>query len=315
MRNITKSYMLKCYTVILMIFSAVRECPADITSVSLDSDMIVLDISKDYSVTRSGISDAIASAKSFFKYDSNTTVVLKFPAGTFHINDDGESGQGLIDVSNIRPAVNERLIFKGKGSSRTTLIFDDSRTDPQLIQTNNSQIAWADAVCLGGRRWRIALKKRHFQPPYSEGDLIGIKSKKGGQAYWFYCGADILFRDVKWTHKTRGVFRGGFNKVRFENCITERAPPINGQTPCLAAPGGGPQIGQPHDLRTDGHVVKSCRFGALGDDAVAFFNAAGEIRDCNISDAFARGILLYKSPDAILTNNTVLRCPVIRNAK
>ena len=65
MINITKSYMLKCYAVILMIFSAVRECPADVTRVFLDSDMIVPDISKDYSVTRSGISDVISQCKKF----------------------------------------------------------------------------------------------------------------------------------------------------------------------------------------------------------------------------------------------------------
>jgi len=78
----------------------------------------------------------------------------------------------------------------------------------------------------------------------------------------------------------------------------------------LAAPGGGPQIGQPNDPPTTGNLVKNCRFIASGDDAVAFFNASGEISGCFIRDAFARGILAANSPNAILTSNTVIRCPV-----
>ena len=44
--------------------------------------------------------------------------------------------------------------------------------------------------------------------------------------------------------------------------------------------------------------------------SVAFFNASGEISNCYIRDAFARGILAVNSPNAVLTNNTVIRCPV-----
>jgi len=139
---------------------------------------------------------------------------------------------------------------------------------------------------------------------------VSFKSKHGGQAYWLHGGSDILFKDVTWTHKTRGVFRGGFDNIRFVNCVTDRAAPIHGQTPCLASPGGGPQIGQPHDPKTRGNLVDGCRFIASGDDAVAFFNAEGTIRNCLITDAFARGILLFHSPDTVLENNTVLRCPV-----
>jgi len=205
-----------------------------------------------------------------------------------------------------------RLSDQGRFLRRYT----NSKTDPRLIQEDNEQIPWTRAVHLKDRRWKIELKKKTKLANYSKGDLIAIKSKHGGttefggQAYWFMGGSDFLFKAVKWTQKTRGVFRGGFNKVRFLNCLTDRSGPINGQTPCLAAPGGGPQIGQPNDPATTGHLVKNCRFIASGDDAVAFFNASGEISGCYIRDAFCRGILVANSPNAVLSKNTVIRCPV-----
>lgn len=127
--------------------------------------------------------------------------------------------------------------------------YTNSKTNPQLIQEDNEQIPWTRAKHLKGRRWEIALKRKKQLANYPKGALIGIKSKHGGetefggQTYWFMGGSDFVFDSVKWTQKTRGVFRGGFNKVQFLNCVTDRSPPINGQMPCLAAPGGGPQIG------------------------------------------------------------------------
>ena len=119
-----------------------------------------------------------------------------------------------------------------------------------------------------------------------------------------------MFESVKWTQKTRGVFRGGCDKIHLLNCITDRSPPIHGQTPCLASPEGGPQIGQPNDPPITGNLVKNCRFIASGDDAVAFFNASGEISGCFSRDAFCRGILAANSPGAVLKDNSVVRCPV-----
>ncbi|MCA9245591.1 MAG: right-handed parallel beta-helix repeat-containing protein [Planctomycetales bacterium] len=205
-----------------------------------------------------------------------------------------------------------RLSDQGRYLRRYT----NSRTDPQIIQEDNEQIPWTRAEHRSGRIWEIELKRRKQLANYPPGALIGIKSKHGGetefggQTYWFMKGADFRFESVRWTQKTRGVFRGGYDRVQIIDCVTERSPPIHGQTPCLAAPGGGPQIGQPHDPPSSGHVVKHCRFEASGDDAVAFFNASGEIRDCSIRDAFCRGILAANSPQAKLTNNTVIRCPV-----
>ncbi len=195
--------------------------------------------------------------------------------------------------------------------------YTKSKSDPQVIENDNDQIPWTRARHIGGRRWELELKQRKQVANYSKGDLVGIKSKHStgdeefdGQAYWFMGGSDFLFQSVKWTHKTRGVFRGGFEKVQFLDCVTDRAPAIYGQTPCLASPEGGPQIGQPNDPPTSGHLIKNCRFIASGDDAVAFFNATGKISGCYIRDAFCRGILVANAPNTVLQENTVIRSPV-----
>ena len=195
--------------------------------------------------------------------------------------------------------------------------YTNSATDPEVIEENNEQIPWTRCRLIDARQWQLDLKQKNKVANYSKGDLIGIKSKHskgdtefGGQTYWFYSGSDFLLQSVKWTHKSRGVFRGGFEKVQFVDCVIDRAPAINGQTPCLATPGGGPQIGQPNDPATSGHLVKNCRFIALGDDAVAFFNATGKISGCYIRDSFVRGILVANAPRTVLEKNTVIRCPV-----
>lgn len=191
--------------------------------------------------------------------------------------------------------------------------YENSQTDPRIVTRDNEQIAWKSARPLGDSIWEIRLKQRQLVPHYPKGALIGIKSKHGGQTYWFNGGSDFKFDHIKWTHKTRGVFRGAFDKIHIIHCITDRAAPIHGQTPCLASPGGGPQIGQPWDPPTKGNLVKNCRFIASGDDAVAFFHGKGTISDCYIQDAFARGILLANSPDAISENNELVRNPLQRS--
>jgi hypothetical protein len=195
--------------------------------------------------------------------------------------------------------------------------YTNSVTDPEIIEEDNEQIPWTRCVHIDGRWWQLELRQTKKVANYSKGDLIGIKSKhsKGdaefdGQAYWFFSGSDFLFQSVKWTHKSRGVFRGGFEKVQIVDCVIDRAAAISGQTPCLATPGGGPQIGQPNDPATSGHLVKNCRFIAPGDDAVGFFNATGKISGCYIRDSFVRGVIVANAPKTVLENNTVIRCPV-----
>ncbi|BCX48132.1 hypothetical protein HAHE_20400 [Haloferula helveola] len=225
-----------------------------------------------------------------------------------------ESARGrlVLDIQNGFPTPAD--IFNPQSDQgRYVREYVNSKTDPQLVVENNPQYAWREAVPLGGQRWQLNLVKRNAVPHYAKGALLGIKSKHGGQTYWLMGGSDFIFKSVKWTHKTRGVFRGGFDRIQVLDCVTDRAAPINGQTPCLAAPGGGPQIGQPWDPPTTGNVVKDCRFIASGDDAVAFFHAKGEISGCYIQDAFARGILASNSPEAVIENNSLVRCPLQRS--
>jgi hypothetical protein len=348
-------------------------------SLAAQAETVTWNVQTKYGISASGIRKAVRDAKEHFAKTPDDVVVLEFDAGSIYL-EDKSSAKGTIDLSGIKPGPNGRLVLRGKGIDKTTLVFSDnkdaiwgrnvyrvtmsdlhmtrkdytvsqglvvesvagkvvldiqagfptpadifnpesdqgrylrrytnSRTDPQMIQENNDQIPWVRARLVEGRRWEIELKNRKVVANYSKGDLIGIKSKHGGQACWFMGGSDIVFDSVKWTQKTRGVFRAGFDKIQFLNCITDRSPPIHGQTPCLASPEGGPQIGQPDDPPITGNLVKNCTFIASGDDAVAFFNASGEISGCFSSDAFCRGILAANSPDAVLTNNTVVRCPV-----
>ena len=333
-------------------------------------------------ITQASIARAIRDARTHFVRHSNDTVVIEFDAGTYPLAAPTNGDKGIIELSNIKPGPGGRLVFRGAGMDKTTLVFDpaadqiygrnvyrvsfiglhmtrkdycvsqghvvevapgrvdleiqsgfptpqdiynpknkagrylrrftDSRTDPQLIVDNNRQIAWKSASLVSGKRWRLHLVKSNQVANYKPGDLIGIKSKHGGQTYWLDGGSDFIFEDVKWTQVSRGVFRGGFNKIRITRCVVERAPAINGQTPCLSTPDGGPQIGQENDPPTTDVLVEDCQMTATGDDAIAFFNASGTIRNCRITDSFARGILLDKSPSVKLDNNTMTRCAVLK---
>jgi len=334
-------------------------------------------------ITQATIAQAIAEAKINFIKNPNQTVVIEFDVGTYPLAAPANGDKGIINLSGVNPGSNGRLVFRGAGMDKTTLVFDpsahqiygrdvhrvsfiglhmtrrdytvsqghvvevapgrvdlevqsgfptpqdifnpksnqgrflrrftDSKADPQIILENNAQIAWKSAELVSGHRWRIRLKKPTEMANYKPGDLVGIKSKNGGQTFWLSGGSDFVFEDVKWTQVSRGVFRGGFDKIRITRCVVERAPAVNGQVPCLSTPDGGPQIGQPGDLPTSGNLVEDCRMIATGDDSIAFFNASGMIRNCRIADSFARGILFYKSPWAKLDNNTLTRSVILKN--
>ena len=103
---------------------------------------------------------------------------------------------------------------------------------------------------LGGLSWTFG---NQTEPHYAVGDLIGIKSKHGGQSFFIDGGNDVGFYGVKWTEHSRGVVRGGVNNIVVQDCTVQRSPlapeglsaAVPG--PCLATPGGGPQLGQPAD--------------------------------------------------------------------
>jgi hypothetical protein len=64
--------------------------------------------------------------------------------------------------------------------------YTDDPDDPHIITENNSQVAWDKdgSYQSEGRTWRLALKNPDQYPPYSAGDIIGVKLKHGGQTYW-----------------------------------------------------------------------------------------------------------------------------------
>jgi|GEM_PF-3232283 len=199
--------------------------------------------------------------------------------------------------------------------------YTPSKTDPLIITDgNNQQVRWSEidshALSTNGQgivTWRMIRQGGGSLSPYQIGEYVGIKSKHTGNN-WFFTGSnDIVFENTRYTHDTRGVFRGGTSNVRFSGCRFERAPPINGQTPCLTAPGGGPQFGQPlPDAVSTNMVIESCYIEATGDDCTAFFHVnGGMVSNCVFRDSFARGILLQEDSSNILFKDTlVTRGPI-----
>jgi hypothetical protein len=189
--------------------------------------------------------------------------------------------------------------------------YTDDPDDPQIITENNGQVAWTDngTYLISGRRWRVALQNDKAFPPYQPGHVIGIKLKHGGQAYWFNGGDNIHFEECKWTRKTRGKLRGGISNVKFSGCYIDRGPRIGGRVPCLASPGGGPQIGHDGDPRITNVLVENCTVIGTGDDNIALFSVdGGAILNCYVQDGFARGVLLSNVTHICYENNVAVRC-------
>jgi len=219
-----------------------------------------------------------------------------------------------------------------KSGRRYLRVYTNSKTDPQLVLTpTNGQITWGyrdgtpkppTPVADHAGRWIMYLDHADSLagPDYAPGMLACVKSKAGeGQAYLFNgrgSGGDIVFDNIRWINSSRGAFRGGLTGIKILNSEVRRAPAINGQVPCLATPGGGPQIGQPHDPPTHGNLVENYYAEGTGDDAVAFFNddsvpgtpTASIVRHVNISNSFAREILLANSCGVTVQDAHVVGC-------
>ena len=175
------------------------------------------------------------------------------------------------------------------------------------------QVPWLRATPLLGASWRLDIRPRRGGGAFHVGDRLAIKSKNdNGNAYRFIHGADVTFDNVVWTRVTRGVFRGGMSGVQILNSAILRDPPVHGRVPCLASSAGGPQIGQPRDPDTSGSVVRNFTAAGTGDDALAFFNASGSVSEVTITDSFARGILLYRSPGVSMSDIHVQHAPIVR---
>ncbi|UVO48989.1 right-handed parallel beta-helix repeat-containing protein [Sphingomonas sp. SUN019] len=188
----------------------------------------------------------------------------------------------------------------------------DTPTGPQIV-VDQVQAMWSGATRIAGapNRWRIQLVVRPVMPAYRPGDLIGLKSKSGEDSYRFINADRITLRGVRWSVETRGVFRMTDN-VRIENCSIVRPAPINGVRWAMASSSGGPQIGQPSDPMTQGHIVVNNDFQATGDDALMFAHANGVARGNRISDTFGSAIRIYESPGLTLSGNVTVRAPILR---
>ncbi len=181
---------------------------------------------------------------------------------------------------------------------------------PQIDLENNQQLAWQTATNLGNGVWEMQLSRASLTPAYEVGDLLAIKSKRGGYAFWIARGQDLRFERVKWTLKTRGKIRKGFQKVEVIDCVTERTQ-VNGQWPCLASPEGGPQIGHPGDGVHGDVLISGGRFIGSGDDAIGLFEVSGRVQNCVIEDAFARGIFLFNCANVTIQGVDLIRSPIV----
>ena len=192
--------------------------------------------------------------------------------------------------------------------------YEDSRTDPRIVEKNNRQLPWVMSTPIAGveGRWKIALGRSQRGAPYTVGDLVGLKSKEAANTYFLCGGSDFEFKDIRWTQRSRGVFRCGFDRVRISGTEILRSAPINGQVPVLSSPAGGPQIGQPGEP-TGNNIVENNVFVATGDNSIGVFSNDGTtvIRGNRIYNSFARGIFLIDSPKVQLSGNALVRSPLV----
>jgi hypothetical protein len=87
-----------------------------------NAGVTTVDIKSMYGTSRAGIERAIGEAKSHFHQNPDDTVIFELPAGTVDLSQDSQ-GRATIDVSEVRPGPQGRLIFKGAGKDKTTLVF------------------------------------------------------------------------------------------------------------------------------------------------------------------------------------------------
>jgi len=186
---------------------------------------------------------------------------------------------------------------------------------PQIIE-NEPQAVWQSTrrASGGANRWTITLVPKRNNPVFRRGDLIGIKAKTGAQAYRFIQGDRITLDRVRWSRDSRGVFRS-VNNVTVQNCVIDRPPPINGVRFLMSTSDGGPQVGQPSDPMTSGHLVQNNVIIGTGDDGIMLARATGTLRNNRITDSFARGIIVVASPNAKIEGNVLTRAPLMKVAR
>ena len=144
---------------------------------------------------------------------------------------------------------------------------------------------------------------------WKKGDNIAIKIKSGGFPYYLWGeNGEISFVDIKWTHKTRGIIRGRWDRVYMDRIHIPNTS-VNNIRPYIASSGGGPQIGG----ETDGYKcdfvkkfeLKNSSIMNSGDDNLGLFH----IQNCTIdnivtNNAFGRNILFHHTSKCKMSNIT-----------
>ena len=196
--------------------------------------------------------------------------------------------------------------------------YTTSTTDPQVIPVDNDQVpyGWRSGAAkkpdlVQGRQWRFYLNSTTLLlSNYHVGEYVGVKSKFEGQTYWFQRGSNLVFENIRWTHSSRGLVRGGLSNVLIKGCRIDRGAPILGQTPCMSTPSGGPQMNQyvsSGDPLSTNMVLEDCFFESTGDDCVAFFNVnGGRVINTTLRNSFCRGILVTQDAYNICVLGTTI---------
>ncbi len=99
-----------------------------------------IDVAQKYGgLSLAAINTAIGEAKRRFAVSPNDTITLRLPPGVFTLTA-GVGDAGSIDVSGIDPGPSGKLILRGAGRDRTTLLFDTRRDE--ITGRNTSHVAF-----------------------------------------------------------------------------------------------------------------------------------------------------------------------------
>eukprot|EP01051_Picozoa_sp_SAG22_P002152 SAG22_NODE_94_length_20824_cov_230.693718_13_plen_712_part_00 len=169
---------------------------------------------------------------------------------------------------------------------------------------------------VGGSRWQFSVRPDEtwasLRPFYEQaiGDanvVVGIKAKRGGQAYALADGDGLKFERVRWQGYSRGIISNSNGILLNETDVSPMPPPVRGHGYATATNGGGPQIKESSNVVVVGHTSQSS-----GDDSLAFFGiTSGTVTGCVINDGWGAGMLLSNLSAAFsVHSNTVRRTPI-----
>ena len=167
----------------------------------------------------------------------------------------------------------------------------------------NKQNVWNTPLNIGNRLWQLRTFSSISSRGWVIGDTLGIKSKHGAIDYLrIINGSNILLDSISFQRGSRCVL-SNINGLTLTNWNILRP-----SSDVLTTNDGGAQMTTCTGILVDGYTAQN-----TGDDMVAFFESCtGYITGANLSDSFARGILLVDSVDMVVDPaNVVTRCPVL----